>query len=124
MRGQSVQFARHYRAALLDHLLNRNEAGLERALLLGRRAVAGGLGVLHVVHTHHEAINAVLRCTRAGDERLAQLRAAQDFLIEALAVYEMTHRGFVERRDRRAGRDRRSETHAAEPDGTPELCDT
>lgn len=115
MGNQSVQFARHYRAALLDHLLNRDESGLERGFILGRRAITSGLGLLQVVNAHHDALNTVLRSTRASDDRLCQLQAAQAFLVEALAVFEMTHRGFLDRPDRRAGGDRRSELS---PDGS------
>ena len=122
MGNQSVQFARHYRAALLDHLLNRDESGLERGFALGRRAIASGLGLLQVVNAHHDALNTVLRSTRASDDRLCQLQAAQAFLVEALAVFEMTHRGFLERPDRRAGSDRRTDTPARRTAATsPEL---
>ena len=104
MGTHGVEFARQYRAALLDYLLGSGAAGLERAYSLGRRAVEAGMGLLQLVRVHEEAANTVLRSSGLGNNRIRQRQTSQDFLLEALAAFEMTHRGYLELIG--AGRDR------------------
>jgi sigma-B regulation protein RsbU (phosphoserine phosphatase) len=91
-----TQFARLYRAALLDYLLGNGAVGLERAYELGRRAIDTGLGLLHIMRAHDDAVNSIVEATHGNDDHLRQLIAAQAFLSEALAPFEMTHRGYLE----------------------------
>jgi len=90
-----VLFCRRYRAALLDYLLGSGEAGLARAQDLGRRAIEDGLGLLHILLAHQQAINAVLDSMHSMHENVNALKAAEDFLIETLSPFEMTYRGYL-----------------------------
>ena len=90
-----VLFCRRYRAALLDYLLGNGEAGLARAHDLGRSAIEDGLGMLPILLAHQQAINAVLESTRTAPDSVNMLKAAEDFLLETLSPFEMTHRGYV-----------------------------
>jgi hypothetical protein len=96
MGTQGVDFARQYRAALLDYLLGSGAQGLERAYSLGRRAIEAGVGLLQVIRLHQDAANTVLKATNPGDKRMRQLQTSQDFLLEALAAFEITHRGYLD----------------------------
>ena len=96
MGTQRVQFARQYRAALLDFLLGSGESGRERALTLGRQALESGLGLLHIIRVHQNALNAILESTDVVDRSLRRLQASQDFLFETLSPFEMTYRGYLE----------------------------
>jgi two-component system sensor histidine kinase UhpB len=88
-------FCRRYRAALLDYLLGSGEPGLARAYDLGRRAVEDGLGPLQILRAHQQATTAVLESPHSVNESVRRLKAAEDFLIEALSPFEMTYRGYV-----------------------------
>jgi hypothetical protein len=90
------QFARVYRSALLDYLLGNGAVGEERAFGLGRRAIGTGVGLLQILFIHHYALNTILESTHGSDDRLKVLLLAQRFLAEALAPFEMTHRGYME----------------------------
>jgi hypothetical protein len=96
MGAHVVEFARQYRAALLDYLLGSGAPGLERAYSLGRRAIEAGMSLLQVIRMHQDAANTVLKATNLGDSRMRQLQTSQDFLLEALAAFEMTHRGYLD----------------------------
>jgi Phosphoserine phosphatase RsbU, N-terminal domain len=95
MGAQTVLFSRRYRAALLDYLLGNGETGLSRAYDLGRTAVDNGLGPLHVLRAHQKAINEVLESTQAVNESLRSLNAAENFLMESMSPFEMTHRAYI-----------------------------
>ena len=68
---------------------------MERAYELGRRAIESELGLLHIMRVHDDAVNTIVESTHTTDDRLRQLIAAQNFLSEALAPFEMTHRGYM-----------------------------
>ena len=95
MKAHAALFARRYRAALLDYLLGAGEAGLARAYDLGRTAINEGVGLLHILHTHQKATNAVLRSSANVGDALGKLEAAEAFLTEALSPFELTYRGYV-----------------------------
>lgn len=83
---------RNYRTAFLRYLPRREEAALTRGYELGRAAVTDGVSLLELARVHHEVLLEVLRDTHPEDlPRLAD--AASDFLLEALATYDMTQRG-------------------------------
>lgn len=96
MPRQEIQFARWYRAALLDYLLHKDENGRARAYDLGRRAMANGFGLLPVLRTHQQEVAAILEATRDAERSLQQMKAAQEFLMEALSPFEMTTRGYLQ----------------------------
>jgi GAF domain-containing protein len=89
--GFSAAYAHAFRAYLDDE----TEASLRAAYELGRQAVAHELGLLELAHAHHEALLAELGDSPEGDPRRIT-RAAADFLLEAIAAYEMVRLGFAE----------------------------
>jgi hypothetical protein len=90
-----VLFARLYRAALLGYLLSGGETQRARAYDLGRTAIAEGFSLLDILRTHHRAVNTLLEATPDARRSLVRLRAAEDFLLEALSPFEMVCRGYV-----------------------------
>lgn len=85
---------RNYRAAFLRYLPNRDEAALDAGYQIGRSAVVDGLTILDLVQVHHDVLREVLRT--GSPEELDDLTAtAADFLVEVLATYEMTRRGYL-----------------------------
>jgi hypothetical protein len=90
-----VLFARLYRAALLGYLLNSGEKQRARAYDLGRAAITEGFSLLDILRTHYRAVNTVLESTSDTRRGLARLKAAEDFLLEALSPFEMACRGYV-----------------------------
>jgi hypothetical protein len=89
-------FARQYRAALLGYLLSGVEAQRARAYDLGRAAVAGRISLLDLVRTHHLALHSLLEATPRTRRVTAELKAADDFLLEAITPFEMASRGYLE----------------------------
>lgn len=84
---------RNYRAAFLRYLPNRDEAALHAGYQIGRSAVTDGLSILDLAQVHHDILREVLR-TSSPDEIDGVTAAAADFLVEVLATYEMTRRGY------------------------------
>ena len=85
---------RNYRAAFLRHLPNRDEAALDAGYQIGRSAVVDGLTILDLVQVHHDVLREVLR-TGSPEELDGLTATAADFLVEVLATYEMTRRGYL-----------------------------
>ena len=90
-----VLFARLYRAALLGYLLKGGENQRARAYDLGRTAITDGFSLLDILRTHYRALNTVLEATPDPRRGMARLKAAEDFLLEALSPFEMACRGYV-----------------------------
>jgi Phosphoserine phosphatase RsbU, N-terminal domain len=89
------RLTRDYRVAFLHYLPRREEAALHRGYELGRSAVAGGLSLLELARIHHDVLLEVLRETPKAE--LPDLAAAaSEFLLEVLATFDMTQRGFLE----------------------------
>ena len=83
---------RDYRVAFLRYLPRHEEAALHTAYALGRTAVADGVSLLELARVHSEVLRGVLTDTRpaqVGDVATA----AGEFLLEALAAYDMAARG-------------------------------
>jgi hypothetical protein len=85
---------RNYRAAFLRYLPNRDEAALDAGYQIGRSAVVDGLSILDLVQVHHDVLREVLR-TGSPEELDGLTATAADFLVEVLATYEMTRRGYL-----------------------------
>jgi len=85
-----------YRTTLLRFLPRRDEVVREAAYALGRRAVVTGVNLLDMCRLHHEVFLEVLRDTEP-DAHLAVAESASELLLEALAAYDMTHRGALDR---------------------------
>ncbi|MBI3622135.1 MAG: diguanylate cyclase, partial [Nitrospirae bacterium] len=84
----------HYQSALQDYLLSgAGEAALQRAYELGRRALAEGLGALEMAALYHQALVSVLAGVLVPQDGARTVRAAENFLMESLSAFEMTHRG-------------------------------
>ena len=92
------RFRRDYAPAFLQYLSERGEPGLRAAYELGRRAIGEQLSVLDLARIHHTVLLDVLKTHRTSHELEHIAQAASEFLVEALAVFEMTQRGFVELR--------------------------
>lgn len=98
-RDQGValdRLRRDWTPALLAYLSRRQEAGLGSAYDLGRGAVADGLGILDVLAVHHAVVVDVLRTARDVHEPPELVEGAAQFLLEALAPFEMTRRAYLE----------------------------
>jgi MarR-like DNA-binding transcriptional regulator SgrR of sgrS sRNA len=92
----SERFRRDYAPTFLQYLSQRSEPGRRAAYELGRRAITEQLSVLDLTRIHHGMLLAVLRTHRTPRELEHIAQAASEFLVEVLAVFEMTQRGFAE----------------------------
>jgi Phosphoserine phosphatase RsbU, N-terminal domain len=96
-RDSGERFRRDYTPAFLQYLSEGDEPGRRRAYELGRRAVSEHLSILDLARIHHTVLLEVLKTHRTPIELEHIAGAASEFLVEALAVFEMTQRGFTER---------------------------
>jgi Phosphoserine phosphatase RsbU, N-terminal domain len=90
------RFRRDYAPAFLQYLSEGGERGRRAAYELGRRAIGEQLSVLDLARIHHSVLLDVLKTHRSPQELEQIAQAASEFLVEALAVVEMTQRGFTE----------------------------
>lgn len=91
-----VGFQQSYARALCTYLSRPEERFLYEAYQLARRAVEEDLGPMEMAAIHHETLLTV--CADAAERREWErcvLRAGE-FLSEALAPFEMTHRGYLD----------------------------
>jgi hypothetical protein len=95
-RDAYERFRRDYAPAFLQYLTDRGERGRQAAYELGRRAISEQLSILELARIHHTVLLDVLKTHRTAHELEHIAQAASEFLVEALAVFEMTHRGFTE----------------------------
>ena len=97
MTGDAYErFRRDYAPVFLQYLSDRGERGRRAAYELGRRAIGEQLSVLDLARIHHIVLLEVLKTHRTPGELEQIAQAASEFLVEALAVFEMTQRGFAE----------------------------
>ena len=97
MTGDAYErFRRDYAPVFLQYLSERGERGRRAAYELGRRAIGEQLSVLDLARIHHGMLLDVLKAPRTPQELEHIAQAASEFLVEALAVFEMTQRGFTE----------------------------
>ncbi len=96
MKAHSPDLLEDYQLALRKYLDGAGEAALKEAHELGRRGLAQGLGVLEMVALQHEALAELVQKSHPGQSCADIVRAVQDFAVENLSVFEMTHRGFRE----------------------------
>jgi MarR-like DNA-binding transcriptional regulator SgrR of sgrS sRNA len=95
-RDAEERFRRDYAPAFLQYLSEGGERGRRAAYELGRRAISKRLSILDLTRIHHGVLLEVLRTHRTPRELEHIAQAASEFLVEALAVFEMTQRGFAE----------------------------
>jgi hypothetical protein len=97
MTGDPAErFGRDYAPVLLQYLAEGDERGRRAAYELGRRALGERLSVLELVRIHHGLLLEVLKTHQSPQELEHLAQAAAEFLVEALAIFEMTQRGFAE----------------------------
>ena len=102
MKSARSDLAQEYALALAEHLAGAEEVTLHRAWALGRRAVSDGHDLLEFVSLHHTALQRWLAAqtstpgSAASGAAWRAFAAAQTFLGEALAPFEMAHRQFQE----------------------------
>jgi Phosphoserine phosphatase RsbU, N-terminal domain len=82
---------RDYRTAFLRYLPRREEAALTSGYELGRSAVTAGVSMLDLTRIHHEILLDVLGNT-IPEEIIDVTSSAAEFLLEVLAIYDMTQR--------------------------------
>jgi len=92
----TLEIAEQFKAALEDYLQNSDETALANAYELGRQSLASGLGILDMAALQHEALMVIFEGARSSKECIYKLKAAESFLVEGLAPFEMIHRGFHE----------------------------
>ena len=95
--GTKNGLAKDYREALHDYVSQPSETTLERAYEMGRAALQARLGVLELTQIHLEAARAEAAAAD-GNGHLAPERAgrAEQFFLESLTPFEMTHRAYRE----------------------------
>lgn len=82
-----------YSSALHNYIVNPHESALHRGYELGRRALDNGVGVLEMAALYHKALLTLLPGQPTLREEIGVVRASENFFIESLAPFEMTHRG-------------------------------
>ena len=85
-----------YIVALREQIAHADEATLQRAYEIGRRAIGDGVGVLELVAMHQEVLEEILREHEASESCVLAVGDAGRFLGESLSSVEMAHRGFQE----------------------------
>jgi serine phosphatase RsbU (regulator of sigma subunit) len=88
-----------YQAALAAYLDTGGEQQLEAAFSVGRQAMAARMPLLSLVNLHREAV-ASLQTEQARGLGPVDTTATYQFLVEALATFEMTQRGYSEAQER------------------------
>jgi len=90
------RLTQNYTPAFLTFLGHPDEEALHSAYELGRAALADNVTLLDLIRTHHQVFGDILRATTNPDDLPHIINAAADFLVEALAPYEIARRGFLE----------------------------
>ena len=88
---------KEYREALREHVSQPSETTLERAYEMGRSALAARLGVLEITQVHLEAARAEEAAAETNGHLASErVSRAEQFFLESLTPFEMTHRAFRE----------------------------
>lgn len=85
-----------YTSSLQDYLEGAGETALLHAHVLGRTAIAKGLGVLEIAEIHHQALMSVLRRMPISPDIAQTVKRITDFFMENLSIFEMIERGYLE----------------------------
>jgi Phosphoserine phosphatase RsbU, N-terminal domain len=89
------RFRRDYAPLMLRYLAQGDETGLQAAYELGRDSMRDSVGLLDVVRVHNELFLDVLATARDPQEGLDLARASATLLIDLIASFEMSQRGFM-----------------------------
>jgi hypothetical protein len=84
-----------YAPLILRYLAHPDEKGLQSAYDVGREAMQRSVPLLDVIRVHNEASLAVQASAPDLDEALRVAAAASAMLVELVASFEMTQRGFM-----------------------------
>src|SRR5713226_5122592 len=91
-----AELAEGYTSALSDYLSGAGEAALRRALELGRRALAEGMGVLDMASLHRKCVLSLVGETEEDPGSNQVKDQAFKFFAESLSPYEVVLRGLQE----------------------------
>ena len=91
-----------YAPLMMRYLAQRDESGLKSAYELGRDAMRESVSLLEVVRVHNEVFLEILATVRDLEEAKSVSRSAAALLLDLVAAFEMSQRGFM---DVRLGRD-------------------
>ena len=94
MNSRVSRLSGEYTATLRGYLVRQQEVFLQEAYELGRKAIAGGLGVLDMARIHQQALSSCLSHDCSAEKFPGGLSAADAFFTETLSPFEATHRGF------------------------------
>ncbi len=90
------RFRLDYAPVMLRYLAQRDEEGLQAAYELGRAALREQLGLLDVVRVHNELLLEVMATARDVAEAHDVARSSTTLLIDLVASYDMSQRGFMD----------------------------
>ncbi|MEL7568438.1 MAG: ATP-binding protein [Dehalobacterium sp.] len=96
MNDTFYELKEQYTSSLQDYLEGAGETALLHAHLLGRTAVAKGMGILKIAEIHHQALMAVLRRMSISPEITQTVKRIMDFYMENLSIFDMIERGYLE----------------------------
>ena len=96
MTNPQDRLTQNYTPAFLTFLGHPDEEALHSAYELGRAALADNITLLDLIRIHHTVLGDILRTTTNPDELPTIVNAAADFLVEALAPFEIARRSFLE----------------------------
>jgi len=94
MNSRVRSLSRQYAATLRRYLVRQQEAFLQQAYEIGRKAIASGLGVLDMARIHQQALASCLARAGSAEKTTGALKAAETFFMETLSPFEAAHRGF------------------------------
>ncbi len=96
MSGMLQNFSDQYAVALQRYLVHREEAALQQAYVLGRKALAEKIGLVEMVSVHQKALADSLMLSLKDTKRHSLIKAGDEFFRECVGPFEMTLRGFQE----------------------------
>ena len=96
MNARYRELLEWYTRALYDYMSGTGEEALHRAYELARKAIADGMGLLDMAAAHHQAMLRVMPRPLTSEERERSVKKLEDFFVESLSPFEMTHRAFRE----------------------------
>ena len=85
---------RDYLVAVRRYLRHADESNLASAYELGRQALEHGLGVVEFATLHIHALGKLMQRTQSARQCSRTLQLVNEFFIESLSPFEMTHRGY------------------------------
>ncbi len=96
MKVNPEDLAEKCRRAMADHIAGAGEASLKRAYDLGRYALDNGFGLLDMTALLHRTMTEIVAARYPGEKSASTVGLAQEFFVESLSPFEMTHRGSQE----------------------------